>query len=128
MAAPPPSAGTPAVQPDEPDLVRFDRAERIVHWTTAGLFVTLMLTGAALYAGPISTLSGGATLVRTIHVFAGPRAPRPAPRRAASAGGDARCGATSAGSNRWTGDDRALAPAAPVALRPVSASSTRARS
>ena len=45
----------------EPDLVRFARAERIVHWCTATLMLTLMATGAALYAGPVSTLTSACT-------------------------------------------------------------------
>jgi formate dehydrogenase subunit gamma len=71
------SASAGALRPAEPDLLRFDRAERIVHWTTASLFVVLMLTGAALYAGPISTMVGRRDLVRTIHVVAGLALPVP---------------------------------------------------
>ena len=52
-------------------LLRFDRVERTVHWINATLFGTLMLTGAALYAGPISTLVGNREIVRTIHVYCG---------------------------------------------------------
>jgi formate dehydrogenase subunit gamma len=59
------------------DLVRFDRVERIVHWTTATLVVVLMLTGAALYAGPISTLVGRRDVLRTMHVAAGLALPVP---------------------------------------------------
>ena len=61
----------------EPDLVRFDRTERIIHWTTASLFFVLMLTGAALYAGPLSTLVGRRVLVRDLHVIAGIALPIP---------------------------------------------------
>jgi formate dehydrogenase subunit gamma len=53
------------------DLERFDRVERLAHWTTAALFGVLMLTGAALYAGPVSTLVGQRYLVRTVHGTAG---------------------------------------------------------
>jgi formate dehydrogenase subunit gamma len=59
------------LRPADPPLERFDRTERVVHWVTASLFVALMLTGAALYAGPISTLVGRRDLVRDIHVVAG---------------------------------------------------------
>lgn len=59
------------------DLARFDRVERIAHWSTATLFGVLMATGAALYAGPISTLVGQRELVRTIHVSAGLALPVP---------------------------------------------------
>src|SRR5262249_10830743 len=58
-------------------LLRFDRVERTVHWVNATLFGTLMLTGAALYAGPISTLVGNREIVRTIHVYSGLALPLP---------------------------------------------------
>ena len=61
----------------EADLDRFDRVERTVHWATAALFFTVMLTGAALYAGPISALVGRRELVRTVHVVAGLALPVP---------------------------------------------------
>jgi len=56
---------------------RFGRAERIVHWCSATLFLVLIATGAALYAGPISALVGRRELVRTIHVYAGLLLPVP---------------------------------------------------
>jgi formate dehydrogenase subunit gamma len=58
-------------------LVRFDRTERIVHWVTAALVITLMLTGAAMYAGPVSALVGPRELVRNVHVLAGLALPVP---------------------------------------------------
>jgi formate dehydrogenase subunit gamma len=66
-----------SVRAPEPDLERFDRVERTVHWATAALFFTVMLTGAALYAGPISALVGRRELVRTVHVVAGLALPVP---------------------------------------------------
>jgi len=66
-----------ALRPTERALERFDRVERVVHWTTATLFVVLMLTGAALYTGPISTLVGRRDLVRDVHVVAGLSLPVP---------------------------------------------------
>ena len=60
-----------------PELARFDRVERAAHWSTASLFGVLMLTGAALYAGPISTLVGQREVVRIIHVSAGLLLPLP---------------------------------------------------
>jgi formate dehydrogenase subunit gamma len=64
--------------PDSGDtLLRFDRVERTVHWVNAALFGVLMLTGAALYAGPISTLVGHRDLVRNIHVYSGLALPLP---------------------------------------------------
>jgi formate dehydrogenase subunit gamma len=61
----------------EPPILRFDRVERTVHWVNATLFGILMLTGAALYAGPISTLVGNREVVRTIHVYSGLLLPVP---------------------------------------------------
>jgi formate dehydrogenase subunit gamma len=58
-------------------IVRFDRTERVVHWVTAALVITLMLTGAAMYAGPVSTLVGRRVLVRDLHVLAGLALPVP---------------------------------------------------
>jgi len=71
------ASARPALRPPEPDLTRFDRVERIVHWTTATLFITLMITGASLYAGPISAIVGNRELVRWIHVSAGLALPVP---------------------------------------------------
>ena len=71
------SAPRSGLRPAEPDLLRFDHAVRIVHWSTAALFGLLMLTGAALYAGPISLLVGRREVVRTIHVVAGLALPVP---------------------------------------------------
>ena len=58
-------------------LLRFDGMERAVHWSTASLFILLMLTGAALYAGPISVLVGNRETVRTVHVWCGLLLPVP---------------------------------------------------
>jgi formate dehydrogenase subunit gamma len=71
------SATAAASRTASDDIARFDRAERIVHWTTASLFGVLMLTGAALYAGPVSTLVGRRELMRTLHVTAGLALPVP---------------------------------------------------
>lgn len=90
----------------EPPLVRFDRVERIVHWTTAMLFGVLMLTGAALYAGPISTLVGRRDLVRTIHVTAGLALPVPIVVGLLGAWGR-RLRADIGRLNRWSPEDRA---------------------
>jgi len=61
----------------EAPLLRFDGVERAVHWSTAALVITLMLTGAALYAGPLSTLVGNRATVRTVHVWCGLLLPAP---------------------------------------------------
>jgi len=55
----------------EPPVLRFDRRERLLHWTNATLFGILMFTGAALYAGPVSQIVGHRELVRTVHVYSG---------------------------------------------------------
>ncbi len=52
-------------------IQRFDRVERLVHWTTAGLFAVLALTGAALYLQPVGAVFGRRQLVEQIHVYAG---------------------------------------------------------
>jgi formate dehydrogenase subunit gamma len=95
------------VRPPQPEgLARFDRVERIVHWTTAGLFGVLMLTGAALYAGPISTLVGRRELIRTIHVVAGVSLPIPILVGIIGRwGGALRLDLSRL--NRWRADDRA---------------------
>jgi formate dehydrogenase subunit gamma len=58
-------------------FLRFDRVERGLHWVNATLFVVLMLTGAALYAGPVSTLVGNRQVVRFLHVYSGLLLPVP---------------------------------------------------
>jgi len=61
----------------EPPLLRFDLRERTLHWVNATLFGILMLTGAALYAGPVSAIVGNREVVRTIHVYSGILLPVP---------------------------------------------------
>jgi formate dehydrogenase subunit gamma len=63
--------------PPEQPLLRFDRVERAVHWVNASLFGVLMLTGAALYAGPVSALVGNREVVRALHVYSGILLPVP---------------------------------------------------
>jgi formate dehydrogenase subunit gamma len=94
------------VRPVEPDLVRFDRVSRVVHWTTASLFGVLMLTGAALYAGPISTIVGQRDVMRTIHVIAGIALPLPLIIGVLGRYG-VRLRDNISRLNRWTGEDRA---------------------
>ena len=57
--------------PETEELERFDTTERIVHWVTAVLLLTLLGTGFSLYAGQLSTLVGRRELVKTVHVIAG---------------------------------------------------------
>jgi len=89
----------------EAPLLRFDGMERAVHWSTASLFILLMLTGAALYAGPISVLVGNRETVRTVHVWCGLLLPVPlligaVPRRGRRLRADLRR------LNRWTPGER----------------------
>ncbi len=57
--------------PATDDLDRFDITERLVHWVTAALMLTLIGTGFSLYVGPLSTLVGRRDLLKTIHIVAG---------------------------------------------------------
>jgi formate dehydrogenase subunit gamma len=88
----------------EAPLLRFDRVERAVHWINAILFGVLMLTGAALYAGPISQLVGRRELVRTVHVVSGLLLPVPMLAGIAGRHG-ARLRADLGRLNRWTRED-----------------------
>src|SRR2546421_9992911 len=58
-------------------LVRFDRAERALHWVNAALFLTVMSTAAILYVGPLSAAVGRRELIRQIHVWCGIALPVP---------------------------------------------------
>lgn len=71
MTAPP----EPASAPDR--LLRFDRAERWLHWANAALFGLLMATAAVLYIGQLSAIVGRRELVRLVHVWSGLLLPLP---------------------------------------------------
>jgi len=88
----------------EPSLLRFDRIERAAHWVNATLFATLMLTGAALYAGPVSTLVGHREMVRFVHVGSGLALPLPLLLGVLGHHG-ARLRSDLGRLNRWTRDD-----------------------
>ncbi len=90
----------------EPPLLRFDRVERTLHWVNATLFGILMLTGAALYAGPISTLVGNRELVRTLHVFSGLALPIPLLVAVLGRRRGAQLRTDLGRLNRWSRDDR----------------------
>jgi formate dehydrogenase subunit gamma len=67
-----------AISPSRPVLVeRFDRAERMLHWTNAALFGVLLTTAAILYVGQLSALVGRRELIRAIHVYSGLLLPLP---------------------------------------------------
>lgn len=58
-------------------VVRFDRTERLLHWTNAALFLTLLATGMTLYVGSLSELVGRRVLVKDVHVISGLLLPVP---------------------------------------------------
>jgi formate dehydrogenase subunit gamma len=91
-------------KPEKP-LLRFDKVERAVHWTNATLFGILMLTGAALYAGPISVLVGNREFVRGVHVYSGLLLPIPLLIGIAGKHGT-RLRIDLGRLNRWSRDDR----------------------
>ena len=111
----------------EPPLLRFDRVERTLHWVNATLFGMLMLTGAALYAGPISALVGNREMVRTIHVYSGIAAPGPVAARGPRAPRHAPAHRPRA-PQPLVPRRRPVVPQAPTRAAWCSASSTRARS
>lgn len=53
------------------DLLRFSRAERWVHRSTAALLGVCVLTAAMLSVGPLSVLVGRRHLVGLVHVYTG---------------------------------------------------------
>jgi formate dehydrogenase subunit gamma len=86
-------------------VVRFDRTERVVHWTNATLFFVLIATGASLKVGSLATLVANRHLVKTIHVYAGLALPVPI-LVAISLRVGAQLRADLARMNRWTTADR----------------------
>ncbi len=58
-------------------LVRFDRAERWLHWVNATLVLVLIATGSVMYVGALSGLVGRRVLVRDIHLWSGLLLPVP---------------------------------------------------
>jgi formate dehydrogenase subunit gamma len=86
-------------------LPRFDRTERVVHWTNALLFLMLVATGASLKLGFVATLVAHRTLVKNIHVYAGLLLPVPILAGIALRSG-AQLRRDLGRINRWTPDDR----------------------
>jgi formate dehydrogenase subunit gamma len=89
-----------------PNIIRrFDRTERVVHWTNATLFIFLIITGAALKVDAFSELVANRLVVKNLHVYAGLLLPLPV-----LAGIFLRSGSEFrrdiARFNRWTTDDR----------------------
>src|SRR5579872_4933709 len=58
-------------------LIRFDKLERLTHWSTAALFTILILTGVALYFPSVGSLFGRRHLVAQIHLWIGVALPVP---------------------------------------------------
>ena len=85
--------------------MRFDRAERALHWVNAALFLTVMSTAAVLYVGPLSAAVGRRELIRQIHVWCGIALPVPVLVTLAGRWGRA-FRADVSRLNRWTKDDR----------------------
>lgn len=52
-------------------VVRFDRAERWLHWVNATLVLILIATGSCLYIGALSGLVGRRVLLKNIHIWTG---------------------------------------------------------
>jgi len=53
------------------DLARFDSVERLVHWSTAIVMLTLIVTGAILYLPVLALGIGHRGLIENIHVISG---------------------------------------------------------
>ncbi len=85
--------------------MRFDWVERAVHWINAGLFLILVVTGAALYLEPVGALIGRRALVEDIHVYTGLALPIPVLLALSGSWGRA-LRADLRRFNRWTKDDR----------------------
>lgn len=58
-------------------LVRFDRVERLAHWSLAVLFGILMLTALPLYVNSVARLVGRRALLAEIHSWSGVALPVP---------------------------------------------------
>jgi formate dehydrogenase subunit gamma len=59
------------------EVVRFTRAQRWLHWSTATLFLVLLVTGMTLYIPALSRVVGRRVLVKDVHVYAGLLLPVP---------------------------------------------------
>ena len=63
--------------PPSPEVERFDRPERNVHWFSAALVGVCLLTAAALYFPAVAVLIGRREVVKDIHVYSGLLLPLP---------------------------------------------------
>jgi len=87
-------------------LLRFDRGERLLHWSNAVLFLTLLLTGASLYVPQLSEIVKRRHLVKDIHVYAGVLLPFPLVLTCVSGRWGRAFRADAGRLNRWSADDR----------------------
>jgi formate dehydrogenase subunit gamma len=60
-----------------PELVRFSRAVRLVHWATGTLMIVCIATAAVLYNGSLAIFFGDRYVVEQIHVWCGFALPVP---------------------------------------------------
>jgi formate dehydrogenase subunit gamma len=86
-------------------LVRFDRAERVAHQSTAVLMGVLALTGLALYYEPLMSIIGRRDLVEQVHVWCGIALPLPIVVSAVGYWGRG-LRADAGRLDRWSRDDR----------------------
>jgi formate dehydrogenase subunit gamma len=98
-------AATTSPRAERARLVRFDVAERALHWVNAALFLTLLATASILYVGPLSVAVGRRELVRQVHVWSGVALPVPLLVAVAGRWGK-RLRQDISRLNRWTADDR----------------------
>jgi cytochrome b subunit of formate dehydrogenase len=63
--------------PPAAELLRFSRAERLVHRSTAILMGVCLITAAILYVGALETLVGRRSIIEWIHVICGCALPVP---------------------------------------------------
>jgi formate dehydrogenase subunit gamma len=99
-------SAVPLPEQERPGLLnRFDRVERAVHWTNAVLFAVLVVTGAALYFGPLTAIVGRRELVERIHLYAGLALPVPLILALSGSWGQA-LRRDIRRFNRWSRDDR----------------------
>ncbi len=87
-------------------LLRFDRTERWVHWSSAAIVLVLIATAIPLYVGSVGALVGRRELLRQIHVVAGLALPLPFLIGWVGRRRGARLRADLARINRWSADDR----------------------
>src|SRR5580765_5744832 len=63
------SAGRMATSPAPRRIKRFTRTERLLHWTHATAFFTLLASGLILYLPALSTLISRRNLVKNVHIW-----------------------------------------------------------